>query len=75
VTTLGRIGQRLGEGTAKALHTDGQLSSSLSHLGDRTLALKEQQSAVLDVATRMVQSGMSSGSWASTLLAAYQSNA
>lgn len=77
VTALGSIGQHVGDGAAKALQADSQLSASLTHLGDRTLALKQQQSAVLDVATRMAQSGLgsSSGSLASTLLAAYQSNA
>lgn len=72
VGALSALGDRIAGIGSQALADEGRLNDYLDRLGKRSLALKDQQAAVLSTATRLSEISSASSSLSAMALAAYR---
>lgn len=70
--TLAGVAERIAGISTRTLADDGRLSTSLTRLGNRAQALKEQQAAVASTATQLAQLQTAGSNWSALALAAYR---
>ncbi len=71
---LARIGKGVDTATGAALDADSRLSSSITTVGNRAKLLQQQETAVVDTATRLGEAYGLSGTWNRQVLDAYLKN-
>lgn len=71
VAALSRVGKSVDTSASHALDADSRLSSAISTLGTRTAALKKQEAAVVDTATRLGSAYGTSANWNQMVIDTY----
>ena len=71
---LARVGKAVDTSTSTALDEDSRLSHSITSIGNRAKLLQQQETAVVDTATRLGETYGQSSTWNRQVLEAYLKN-